>query len=131
MQENKIFLRKKYCIKGKMDSLWIPRNITSFLMDRAMKQLSCQFHKISFHIRKFLACNAEKPLQLKIKKEWRMNIASFVNIYIYIYIYIDLTVQIIDYCDPNDQERREDFWIYHLDTLYPKGLNNKKVLRLN
>ena len=43
----------------------------------------------------------------------------------------DLTVQIIDSCDPNDQERREDFWIYHLDTLYPKALNNKKALRLN
>ena len=41
--------------------------------------------------------------------------------------YNDLTVQVIDYCDPNDQERREGFWIYHLDTLYPKGLNNKKA----
>ena len=31
----------------------------------------------------------------------------------------DIKVQIIDYCDPNNPERREDFWIYHLDTIYP------------
>ena len=35
----------------------------------------------------------------------------------------DISIQIIDHCDPNDQERREDFWIYHLDTMFPKGLN--------
>ena len=33
----------------------------------------------------------------------------------------DISVQIIDHCDPNDQERREGFWIYHLDTIFPKG----------
>ena len=27
------------------------------------------------------------------------------------------------HCDPNDQEAREDVWIFHLDTLYPKALN--------
>ena len=32
--------------------------------------------------------------------------------------------QIIDYCDPNDQERRESFWVFHLK---PK-LNDAKVV---
>ena len=41
----------------------------------------------------------------------------------------DIKVQIIDHCDPNDQETREDFWIYHLDTLHPKGLNQKRALK--
>ena len=62
--------RIKYCIEGKMDSLWAPR-ISHHLMDWAMKQSTHQFHKIFFHISKCLACNAEKTLQLKItKKEW-------------------------------------------------------------
>ena len=34
-------------------------------------------------------------------------------------LYKDIKVQIIDYCDPNNPERREGFWIYHLDTIYP------------
>ena len=50
-----------------------------------MKQSTHQFHKIFFHISKFLACNAEKTLQLKITKK-RMNIANFINIYVNIYI---------------------------------------------
>ena len=31
-------------------------------------------------------------------------------------------VQIIDHCDPNDQEAREDFWIFYLNTLHSNGL---------
>ena len=42
----------------------------------------------------------------------------------------DISVQIIDHCGPNDQERQEDFWIYHQD-MFPKGLNQKKLLRYN
>ena len=38
-------------------------------MDRAIKQSTHQFHKIFFHISKYLACNAEKLLQLKITKK--------------------------------------------------------------
>ena len=40
----------------------------------------------------------------------------------------DIKIQIIDYCDLNDQEARKDFWIFHLDTFHPKGLNQKRVL---
>ena len=41
----------------------------------------------------------------------------------------DIKVQIIGHCDPNDQEDREDFWIFHLDTLHPKRLNQKRALK--
>ena len=34
----------------------------------------------------------------------------------------DIKVQIIGNCDPNCEEASEDFWIFHLDTLHPKGL---------
>ena len=45
--------------------------ISHYLMDRAMKQSTHQFHKTFFLISKCLACNAEKALQLRItKKEW-------------------------------------------------------------
>ena len=43
----------------------------------------------------------------------------------------DISVQIIDCSDPNDRERSENFWIYHLDTMFPKGLNQKKLLIYN
>ena len=38
-------------------------------MDHAMKQSARQFHKLFFHISKYLACNAEKALKLKITKK--------------------------------------------------------------
>ena len=44
-------------------------------------------------------------------------------------IHEDIKVQIIDHCDPNDQGAREDFWLIHLDTLHPKGLNQKRALK--
>ena len=40
----------------------------------------------------------------------------------------DIKVQIIDYCDPNNSECREDFWIYDLDIIYPRGLNTRKLV---
>ena len=40
----------------------------------------------------------------------------------------DIKVQMIGHCDPNNQEAREDFWIFYLDTLHPKGLNQKHAL---
>ena len=41
-------------------------------------------------------------------------------------LYKDMMVQIIDFCDPNDQEKREDFWMHKL-TLHPEGLNMKRI----
>ena len=43
----------------------------------------------------------------------------------------DISFQITDHSGPNDQKRREDFWIHHLETIFPKGLNQKKLLRYN
>ena len=41
----------------------------------------------------------------------------------------DIKVQKIGHCDPNDQEDREDLWIFHLDTLHPKLFNQKRALK--
>ena len=38
-----------------------------------------------------------------------------------------MMLQIIDFCDPNDQEKREDFWTQKLQTLYPEGLSMKRI----
>ena len=34
-------------------------------------------------------------------------------------------VQIFDHCNPNEQERPEDFSIHTLKTMFPKGVNQK------
>ena len=39
----------------------------------------------------------------------------------------DIKVHIIDDCDPNNPERREDFWIYHLDTITFTRVHYKKI----
>ena len=41
----------------------------------------------------------------------------------------DVKVQIIGHCDSNDQEAREDFWIFYQDSLHPKGLHQKRALK--
>ena len=43
----------------------------------------------------------------------------------------DIFVETNGQCDLNDQEGREDFWIHHLDTMFPKGMNQRKLLRYN
>ena len=40
----------------------------------------------------------------------------------------DMIVQIIDHCDPNDQEQLENFWMLKLKTLYPDGSNQKGII---
>ena len=40
----------------------------------------------------------------------------------------DIKVQTIGHCDPNDQEAKENFWIFHLEILHPQGLNQKRAL---
>ena len=40
----------------------------------------------------------------------------------------DMNLQIIDHCDPNDQEKQENFWMYKLKTLYRDGLNQKQII---
>ena len=41
----------------------------------------------------------------------------------------DIKVQINGHCYPNNQEDRKDFWIFDLDTLHPKCLNQKHALK--
>ena len=41
----------------------------------------------------------------------------------------DIKVQTIGHCDPNDQGARLDIWLFYLDTLHPKGLNQKRTLK--
>ena len=41
----------------------------------------------------------------------------------------DIKVQIIGHCDPNDQEAREEFWIFYLESLHLKDLNQKHALK--
>ena len=36
-------------------------------------------------------------------------------------------VKIIDFYDPNDQEKHENFWMNKLRTLYLEGLNYKRI----
>ena len=38
-----------------------------------------------------------------------------------------INVKIIGFCHPNDQEKRKNFWMNKLRTLYPVGLNNKHI----
>ena len=38
-----------------------------------------------------------------------------------------MIVQIIDFCNPNNLEKREDFWMDKLRTLYLEGLNMKRI----
>ena len=42
-------------------------------------------------------------------------------------IHQDINVKIIDFWDPNDQEKREKFWMNKLRTLYPESLNYKQI----
>ena len=39
----------------------------------------------------------------------------------------DMIVEIKDFCDPNDEEKCEGFWMDKLRRLYPEGLNMKSI----
>ena len=39
----------------------------------------------------------------------------------------NMIVQITDFCGPNDQEKQENFCMHNLRTLYPDGLNHRKI----
>ena len=39
-----------------------------------------------------------------------------------------MIVQITDFCDPNDQEKQENFWMHKLRTLYPMDLTIEKLI---
>ena len=85
-QRKHSFLEKKKSIKGKMDSLWTPRSITS-LDGSCYEAINSSVSQTFFHIWKCLACNAEKNITVEDNKK-RMNIANFINIYTNKYTYI-------------------------------------------
>ena len=41
--------------------------------------------------------------------------------------YKDMMVQIIDFCDPKNQEKRDEFGMDKLSKLYSEGLNFKRI----
>ena len=41
--------------------------------------------------------------------------------------YKDMMVEIVDFCGPNKQEKREDFWMDKLRILYLEGLNMERI----
>ena len=43
-------------------------------------------------------------------------------------IHRDTEVQIIDHCNPSDQQRRGDFWINHLETMFPKNITIQLII---
>ena len=43
--------------------------------------------------------------------------------------YKDMMVHIMDFCDTNNQEKREDFWMYKLWTLYPEGYEKNQLTK--
>ena len=77
------FVKKKYSIKGKMDSLSTPRNIASLdgscyeAIDSSISQNICWYLEM-------FSMQSRKSITVK-DNEKRMNIANFVYIYIYIY----------------------------------------------
>ena len=65
---------------------------------------------------------------------FKMNFHFFANQKSYCNIFIatitmehTMIVQIIDFCDLNDQEKQENIWMHKLRTLYPDGLNHEKI----
>ena len=93
-KETQFSWEKKYSIKGEMDSLWTPRNITSLdgswyvAIDSSVSQNICSYLKM-FHLQ------CRKNITVEDNKRI-MNIANFIIIYTNIYTYIK--------CDGNDSK---------------------------
>ena len=83
---------KKYYIKGKMDSLWTPRNITT-LDGSCYEAIDSSISQNIFSYLKMFSMQCRKSITVEDKKK-RVNIANFINIYTNIDTYI--------ICDEND-----------------------------
>ena len=94
---------KKYCIKGKMDSLWTLRNITSLDGSR-YEAIDSSISQNIFSYLKMFSMQCRKNTTVEDNKK-RMNIANFLNIYTNIYTYIT--------CDENDSKWK---WFNKLNT---------------
>ena len=81
-------------MKGKMDSLWTPRNITSVKGSRYEAIDSSISQNIFSYLKMFMTWRG-KSITVEDNKK-KMNIANFINIYTNIYTYI--------ICDKNDSK---------------------------
>ena len=66
-QKKHSFVEKKEILHKRENGFTM--NTQKYLIDRALKQLTHQFHKRFFHISKCLASNAGQRLQLEITKK--------------------------------------------------------------
>ena len=80
--------------KGKMDSLWTPRNNTS-LDGLCFETIDSSISQNIFSYFERFSMQCRKNITVKDNKK-RMNIADFINIYTNIYTYI--------ICDENDSK---------------------------
>ena len=83
-------------MKGKIDSLWTPRNITS-LDGSYYEAINSSVSKNIFSYLKMLSMQCRKNLKVEDHKK-RMNIANFININTNIYTNI--------ICDENDTKEK-------------------------
>ena len=79
-------MRKKYCIKEEMDSLWTPRNIKS-LDELCYEAIDSSISQNIFSYLKMLSVQCRKNITVDDNKK-RINIADFINIYTNIYTYL-------------------------------------------
>ena len=93
-KETQFSWEKKYPIKGKTDSLWTPRNITS-LDGLWFEAIDSSISQNIFLYLKMFSMQCRKNITVEDNKK-RMNIANFINIYTNIYTYI--------ICDENDSK---------------------------
>ena len=93
-QKKHSFLEKKNSTKGKMDSLWTPRNITS-LDGSCYEAIDSSISQNIFSYLKMFSMQCRKNITVEDNKK-RMNITNFINIYTNIYTYI--------ICDKNDSK---------------------------
>ena len=86
-QRKQSFLEKKnYSIKGKVDSLWTPRNVTS-LDGLCYEAIDSSVPKNIFSYLKMFSMQCRKSITVEDNRK-RMSIANFINIYIYKYVYL-------------------------------------------
>ena len=86
--------QRKYSVKGKMDSLWKPRNITS-LDGSCYEAIDSSISQNIFSYLKMFSMQCRKNITVEDNKK-RMNIANFINIYKNRYTHI--------ICDENDSK---------------------------
>ena len=81
-QREHSFLDKKYFIKGKINSLWTPKNITA-IDGWYYEAIDSSISQEIFSYLKMLSMQCRKNIRVKDNKK-RMSKASYINMYIYV-----------------------------------------------